>query len=86
MEVRVQLSPEVERAIEDAVRREVRRQLTGSREDWSPEKMRAAMDRIVERRKQVAFPPDELEAMLEEHRKEIGRGPLVEERDERING
>jgi hypothetical protein len=86
MAVRVELSREVENAIEEAVRREVRRQLTGVRESWSPEKMRAAMDRIEERRTRVAFPPEEVEALLEEHRREIGRGPLVEEPNEPTNG
>jgi hypothetical protein len=44
-----------------------------------PEVVRAAMERIEERRKRIAMPPEELEALLEEHRREFHRGPLVDE-------
>jgi hypothetical protein len=46
---------------------------------WSPESMRAAMARLRELRKRMVIPEDELEALLEEHRREIGRGPPGEE-------
>jgi hypothetical protein len=41
--------------------------------------MQAAMARLEERRKKIALPPEVVEAILEEHRREFGRGPLVDE-------
>ena len=46
---------------------------------WSRERMLQAMQRMEQLRARMSIPADELEELLEEHRREIGRGPLIDE-------
>lgn len=79
MAVDLEITPEVEQRLRAIARDEMERWRQGVQEDWSPEKMRAAMRRIVERRQRISMTPEEVEQLIEEHRREIGRGPLVDE-------
>jgi hypothetical protein len=79
MAVELELKPEVEARIREIARDEVTKRLSGVRDDWSLETMQAAMRRLVELRRKIALPAEELEALLEEHRREMGRGPLTDE-------
>lgn len=78
------VSPELEKRLRSIVQDELHRRDSASSEDWSLEQMQAAIARIRERRKRIALPPGVLEALIEETRREFGRGPLVE--DENTDG
>jgi hypothetical protein len=77
----VELSPEMRALIQEAVAKELHHLKPGVRPDWSVERMQAAMKRIVERRRRIGLPPDVVEQIIEEHRREFGRGPLVPDED-----
>ena len=77
------VTPELEQWVREIVRDEIRMAATrDQRHGWSPDKMVAAMERIRERRKTMALPADVVDALIEEHRKEFGRGPLIDEPDD----
>lgn len=82
MSTQLQITPELEERMRAIARDEFEKRLLGVREDWSVQRMQAAMTRLEALRKQVALPPDAVEEIIEEHRREFGRGPLVESQDQ----
>ncbi len=81
MSLELEVNPQLEERMRAIAREEVAKQLFGVREGWSHEKMVAAMQRIVERRKRIALPPEVVDEIIEEHRREMGRGPLVDDEE-----
>ena len=79
MSTELEVSPKVEERVRAIVQEELDKRLSGVQEGWSREKMLAAMKRIRERRKQIALPPDVVDAIIEEHRREMGRGSLTDD-------
>jgi hypothetical protein len=74
MSTELELSREMEQAMRRIAREEVERWSQGVRDDWSLEKMQAAMRRLCELRKTISIPPDVVDDLIEEHRREFGRG------------
>jgi hypothetical protein len=74
------ITPELEDMVRKIVRDEMQRtHPTSMRHGLPKESMHQAMDRIVELRKRIRVPPGEFTEILEEHRREFGRGPLVDD-------
>ena len=80
-------TPQATNVIRTIVRQELE---TARPREWHAglpqEEMRSVMARIVELRKEIAMPPDALEEILEEHRREMGRGSLTDADDEPSGG
>jgi hypothetical protein len=80
MGLALKVSPETEEWVREIVRDELNRDRPRERRVGAPpSEMEAVWRRIDELRTRIAMDPDELEELLEEHRREMGRGPLVDE-------
>lgn len=78
MSTKVEISPEIVKLVKDCVKEEVEKRVLGVREDWSQARVVAAMERLEERRKRIALPREIFDEIIEEHRRDFGRGPLVD--------
>lgn len=73
-------SHQITQLIREIVREEMGEDRQRVRQAGLPRsEMKEAMRRLVELRKRIKLPPDIVEAIIEEHRRECGRGPLVDE-------
>lgn len=79
MSTLVDPEPDLDERIRRIVQEELNERLSGRRGEWSQERAAAALDRILERRRRIGMPDEVVDALLQQHRQEIGRGPLTED-------